>query len=149
MFRRCTSSREIVVLLIMTLFLSSCALFEKKTKKMKKTVVHSPCDRIESDIDRRHLIIAAKVQAKRLIGYCFDNHLQFEKNKIKSIDTCTALKIRKNGSVTFVRATGNNGSQIPKDMKMCIEQELRIANFRKLKLKKSESISIAISFKSE
>jgi hypothetical protein len=126
-----------IVLLFVFLF-ASCST---KTKK----AVHK-CEESPSITQDRHIIISAKLKMASL-GNCFKNYLRFEENKKQSFNICHNFNVAKSGKVTYSKAYGI-GKSIPKDFRMCIEQELWLMNFKKLQLEKPSYINFSFKYKS-
>lgn len=123
---------------LITILLSSCSSGTKKP-------LHS-CELAPNNTEDRHLIIAAKLKMNGL-GRCFKNYLKFEENKKQSFKICHNLNVAKSGKVTYSKAYGI-GTSIPKDFKMCIEQELWLMNFEKLQPTKPRYIKFPFIYQS-
>ena len=137
--------------IILFLLVSSCAhevTKSKPKKKIRKTSRRfNDCTLEMNDISNRHLVIAAQSKA-RAFQKCFQNYLRFEQDKNQTIAVCNLLTVKRTGKVSFVYTRGHLGHQLPKDLKMCIEQEFWKINFSGLQLQKQHQIRFPIEFKS-
>ena len=126
----------------------SCATETKdrKNKQVRSRESNKSCNAVNESLEEKHVTIAARNKA-RVLSRCFANYMKFEKNKSQNIYSCNLLTIRSNGSVKYVYTRGQSGSTIPKDLKMCIEQELWKMNFKGLQLNREVSIRFPIEFK--
>lgn len=129
--------------------LVACSSTQKRraTKYKKRyTRSKSDCEDSHLHIDQRVLIMAAKHYSKSL-SHCFANYMRFEKNKKQTIKTCNVVTVNKTGKVTYVYSRGMKGNVIPKDLKMCMEQDLWKMHLRGLQLGRGYTIKFPISFK--
>ena len=124
--------------LVILVLLSSCSSSTRKT-------LHK-CELAPDNTQDRHIIIAAKLKMASL-GACFKNYLRFEENKKQSFNICHNFNVAKSGKVTYSNAYGINKS-IPKDFRMCVEQELWLMNFNKLQLERSSYINFSFKYNS-
>ena len=97
--------------------------------------------------NQRHLIIAAKSKA-RLLERCFYHFMKFEENKKQKIFLCNNLTVERHGVVSFVYTRGQFGSSLPKDLKLCVEQEMWRMDFQGLQLSEKGTIQFPIEFNS-
>lgn len=124
--------------LVLLGLLSSCANI--KPTKSKSLF----CSHKDKSIQSRHLIMMANSQQEKLIR-CFRNFLRFEENKKQRIVVCNTLNVRKSGRVSYARVFGPN---VPKDLAMCLEQELWTMNFKALQLDKSVYVQYPLTLNS-
>lgn len=128
-----------------------CSSKEKEIKKQLPVISEEKkiedCHVKESTIGQKHLIISA-MNKSRILARCFDNFLKFEEDKLRKIYTCNVLTIRPSGHVEYVYSRGQFGSDLPKDLKMCMEQEMWKMNFQGLQLTKTLTIQFPIEFNS-
>jgi protein involved in sex pheromone biosynthesis len=110
-----------------------------------KTNANKFCTYRSENIQSKHVIIMASSQQKKL-GRCFQNFLQFEKEKNKSLVVCNTLNVAKNGKVTYTKVSGKG---VPRDLKMCLEQEFWMMNFKALQLEKNVYVQFPLTFKSQ
>ena len=125
-------------ILITLSLLASCSNIE--TKKQHK------CETFPNNTQDRHIIISAKLEMGSL-ARCFKNYLRFEENKKQSFNICHNLNVAKSGKVTYTKAYGI-GKSLPKDFKMCIEQELWLMNFKKLQMQRASYINFSFKYNS-
>lgn len=125
--------------LLILILLVSCS---QNTVKNKTFL----CPETDKEMENRHVIISARSQSQSLVR-CFKNYLKFEKEKKQTIKVCNVLNVAKSGKVTYSKAFGL-GNRLPKDFKMCLEQEYWMMNFSKLQLEKPAYIKFPLEFKS-
>lgn len=124
-------------ILMILLFTSSCA-----SPVSSKTNVK--CESDNQSIISRHIALKATYQKNSLVR-CFQNFLQFEQNKEQKIHVCNTLNVAKSGKVTYAKV---NGIKLPKDLKMCLEQELWSMNFKSLQPETDILVRFPITFSS-
>lgn len=131
------------------LALCSCSSVNsiQKPKKSQAGFNTSLCQTHAKSVDEKHLIIATQIKSSVMVN-CFKNYLRFEKNKKQVISTCNQLAVRKRGDVSFVQVTNANKRSLPKDLKMCIEQEYWKMDFSGLQLDQSYIIKFPLNFSS-
>lgn len=76
---------------------------------------------------------------------CFKNYLRFESNKKQQITVCNTLNVKRSGKVSYAKVFG---PKVPKDLAMCLEQELWIMNFSPLQLDNNIYVQYPLTFKS-
>lgn len=130
-----------IMRVLIFLLLVSCSQVEVNKNQ------NSLCPETNQKIEDRHIVISIKSKVSSL-AHCFKNYLKFEKNKKQSFKVCNVFSIAKNGTVTYSKAFGL-GKRIPKDFKMCLEQEFWMMNFAKLQLKRPANIKFPLEFKSK
>ncbi len=130
-----------ILLMAIILLMASCSTNQKASKS--QVGVCSPNTR---EVQDRHLIMSAKSKSK-ILARCFRNYLKFEKNKKQSIKFCSNINVSKAGKVTYSKVFGI-GSKLPKDFKMCLEQEYWMMNFKGLQLEKASYIHFPFEFNS-
>lgn len=121
----------------------SCA---QKEVKNQSSHAKTLCEFKSSDIEKRHIFMS--VSSNQKLTSCFLNYLRFETQKKQKISTCNKIHIRKNGKVSFALSMRDKNSKMPKDLRMCIEQELWSMNFEKLQLSSSKKITFPLIFQS-
>lgn len=126
---------------------SSSKTDDSKLKKFTSEQKLKGCHGENNSLEQRHLAIAAKNKVK-VFSRCFDNFIKFEKNKNQKFYTCMLLTIHKNGAVKYVYSRGQFGTEPPKDLKMCIEQEMWGMDFSGLQLGKSLTVRFPVEFNS-
>lgn len=104
----------------------------------------SKCNRTHDSILSKHIELQVNSQSKSLTR-CFQNFLQFEENKKQTIDVCNRLNVARNGHVTYANVSGD---KLPKDLQMCLEQELWTMNFRALQPNKNVRVQFPLTFSS-
>lgn len=122
------------------LLIASCSQVPVNPKQ------NSLCPETNKEMENRHIIIAAKSKASPL-ARCFKNYIKFEEDKKQSFKVCNVINVAKNGKVTYSKAFGL-GKRLPKDFKMCLEQEYWMMNFSALQLQKPAYIKFPLEFKS-
>ncbi len=127
--------------LFILLLLVSCSQAPVNKKQ------NSICPETNQEIENRHVVMSAKSKSGSL-ARCFKNYLKFEENKKQSFKVCNVINVAKNGRVTYSKAFGL-GKRLPKDFKMCLEQEYWMMNFSKLQLDKPAYIKFPLEFKSK
>lgn len=123
------------------LFIVSCSQAPVNNKQ------NSLCPETNQEMENRHVIMSAKAKSAPL-ARCFKNYLKFEKDKKQSFKVCNVINVAKNGRVTYSKAFGI-GKRMPKDFKMCLEQEYWMMNFSKLQLDRPAYIKFPLEFKSK
>lgn len=132
---------------IIVLLLIGCAGVKPLSNVAKTEKQKSYCVQNYKNTEKKHLVMAAKIKSS-VLANCFRNYLKFEKNKKQKISVCNNLSITRSGKVNYVQVTNANRRQLPKDFKMCIEQEYWTMNFSGLQLDKSHSIIFQLNFSS-
>lgn len=105
------------------------------------------CNSQNRSIDQRHLAIAAKNKS-RVFGSCFNNFIKFEKNKNQILFTCNLLTINPDGGIKYVYSRGQFGTDLPKDLRMCLEQEMWKMDFSGLQLNQTLTVQFPVEFNS-
>jgi hypothetical protein len=137
-----------ICVLVATSTLFSCSSIRPIKHKINNKSGASYCERTQSESsDERSLVFAAKNKSVGIIN-CFRNYLRFEKNKKQLIKTCTRLNIKRSGDVSFVNVLGVSPRNVPKDLKMCLEQEYWKMKFSGLQLEKSYSLKFPLNLSS-
>ena len=106
------------------------------------------CNQTYEETEKRHLLMATKIRSSVLTN-CFRNYLKFEKIKKQKISICNQLSVKKDGRVSYVQVTNVNRKVLPKDLKMCIEQEYRTRSFSGLQLESNHLIQFQLNFASK
>jgi len=130
-----------VFILATALLVASCSSNQNTSSKRGGI-----CSENTSAVQDRHLIISAKSKSKILVR-CFKNYIKFETNKKQSFKFCSNINVAKSGMVTYTKVFGL-GNKLPKDFKMCLEQEYWMMNFKGLQLEKSAYIHFPLEFSS-
>ena len=143
--------RSLLILILLSNLLA-CSSHEKKqkpdiVKDYTDQQKYDDCHSKNKTIDQRHLAIAAKSKA-RVFKRCFENFVKFETNKNQKIFTCNLLTINSDGSVKYVYGRGQFGTDLPKDLKMCLEQEMFQFDFSGLQLNNSLTVQFPVEFNS-
>lgn len=146
---RLTSTQNVSSLIVLLLLIVSCSSSNNRrvTKRHKTYPQRSECEDLNPNVDQRVLVMAAKHNSKKL-SHCFANYMRFESNKKQSIRTCNVITVNKYGKVTYAYTRGMKGKIIPKDLKMCMEQDLWSMHLKGLQLGRGYTIKFPISFKS-
>lgn len=118
-----------------------------KKAKQKNDFKSAFCSVEYNNVEKRHLVKAAKIKSS-VLANCFKNYLRFEKNKKQTLSVCNQLYIKRSGRVSFVQVVNATRKALPKDLKMCIEQEYWAMNFKGLQLLNSHSIVFQLNFSS-
>jgi hypothetical protein len=140
-------NKTICVLVIASTLLSCSSITTIKHKNIVQNA-SSYCERTQSESsDERSLVFAAKNKSIGIVN-CFRNYLRFETNKKQLIKTCTRLNIKRSGDVSFVNVLGVSPRNVPKDLKMCLEQEYWKMKFSGLQLDKSYSLKFPLNLSS-
>lgn len=127
---------------------SSCAITPiNKVSNQNPVIDSGHCSKLYSETEKKHLVIAAKIKSS-VLANCFRNYLRFETEKKQSISVCNQLSIKKSGRVSYVQITNANKRVLPKDLKMCIEQEYWKMDFEGLQLESSHLIEFQLNFAS-
>ena len=108
----------------------------------------SGCKETKLLLEERHLVLSAKNQKQEHLVDCFRNFLKFEKNKHQKISTCNQISISRRGKVRFVQIRSEDKRALPKDLKMCLEQEFWRMDFAALQIKRDYIISFPLIFSS-
>lgn len=116
-----------------------------QTKHQNKQ--NSLCPETNKDMENRHIVISAKSKSGALVR-CFKNFLKFEEIKEQSFKFCNVMNVAKNGKVTYAKAFGL-GKRLPKDFRMCLEQEYWMMDFSKLQLQRPGYIKFPLEFRSK
>lgn len=122
-------------------FIVSCS----QTPGNKKQ--NSRCLETNQEMANRHIVMSVKSKSGSL-ARCFKNFIKFEQNKKQSFKVCNVINVAKGGKVTYSKAFGL-GKRLPKDFKMCLEQEYWMMSFTKLQLMKPAYIKFPLEFKSK
>lgn len=130
-------------LIVFSLLLLGVACSQGALKDKSK----QPCSLKDNKIQDRHVVMSAKSHTKSL-SRCFKHYMKFETEKKQSFNVCSVLNVAKSGKVTYSKVYGI-GKRIPKDFKMCLEQEYWMMNFSKLQLETQAYIQFSLQFKSE
>ncbi|MBD65209.1 MAG: hypothetical protein CME62_08380 [Halobacteriovoraceae bacterium] len=143
-----TSIRKEYSFLLVLVLCFSCSTSPKKlTKKSSPQARGDSCVSDHNYAEEKYLTTAAKAQAN-ILARCFKNYLQFEEDKNQEIKICNTLTVQRSGKVTFVHTRGFKGDRLPKDLKMCMEQEYWKMNFARMQLDRRYTIRFPIHFKS-
>jgi hypothetical protein len=122
---------------------TGCSSISKHSTGKKNTNLQ--CDDEGQSIVSRHIALQVSSQKNRLV-HCFKNFLQFEENKEQTIHVCNNINVARSGKVTYAKV---NGIKLPKDLKMCLEQQLWTMNFRAIQPTKNISVRFPITFRSK
>ena len=137
--------------LFLLFIFSSCAgvkvLDSKKSSEASKASKAAFCKQQYSETEKRHLVMAAKIKSS-VLANCFRNFLRFEENKKQSLSVCNQISVKRDGRVSYVQVTNANRRTLPKDLKMCIEQEYWRMNFSGLQLAENHLIQFQLNFSS-
>jgi len=126
--------------ILILLFCISCSSTPEKKS------IHQ-CELTPSKTEQRHLSISARLHAGQF-AKCFKNYLKFEENKNQSFNVCHKINTDKNGKVIYSKAYGI-GAQIPKDFEMCLEQQLRMLDFKNLYLSEPEEVNFSLKYQTK
>lgn len=125
------------------LLLFSFILFSCSSKNEVKPIDISSCKLNSDSVDKRSLITNINVNSKR-ISRCLKNYLLFSKESEFSYSGCVRLLVSKRGVPKDVRIYPSN---IPKDLLMCIEQEIWSFNFKALSFPNTQRVQFPINLK--
>ena len=142
------SIQNVYKLTLLAALLVSCST-NNQVKKGHSRVESSKsdCSNDSENWDKKFLTISARHHSKQL-SHCFQNYIRFETNKKQTIKTCNILGVNRSGKVTYVYSRGMKGTIIPKDLKMCMEQDFWKMHFKGLQLEKGYTIKFPLGFKS-
>jgi len=149
LFNHSISIQKILRLVALIFLIVSCAGVKTINNKQahKKQTTNGFCSQEYHETEKRHLVMAAKIKSS-VLANCFRNFLRFEENKKQKISVCNQISIKRSGRVSYVQVTNANKRVLPKDLKMCIEQEYWKMNFSGLQLISSHLIQFQLNFSS-
>lgn len=122
-------------LIVFFLFFVSC------TSRPK--VLEFSCQFEKNTIDKKALLISIQSNSYK-ISNCLKNFLKFNHSHKADFKGCVRLLVSKSGIPRRINIRSNS---IPKDLKMCIEQELWTFKFENLYLDNTTQIEFPIDFK--
>lgn len=125
-------------ILIILLLLVSCS--SKKETEKEESLDLSSCKIDLNSVDNKAVLININANIDKLTP-CLKNYLRLSKINNFSYSGCVRLLVSKSGQVQKVALHPSN---LPNDLKMCVEQELWFFNFENLYLDEKQNISFPI-----
>lgn len=122
--------------LILLLF-ASCS---SNNERAENVLDLKSCKLDSTSVDNKAMLININSNISKL-SPCLKNYIKFSNKNKFSFSGCVRLVVSKSGQVKRVGLYPNN---LPKDLKMCIEQELWFFDFKNLYLDKKQNLSFPI-----
>ena len=124
-----------IKILLLALFLLSCS--SSKDNKVASDNGYCSSNKLLS----KHIRIYAQYNMNSLKN-CVANYVRMNKKKL-SVTTCNNLTINRFGKASRAKVTGTN---LPTDLKWCIEQAFWKADYSKLQISKKTFVKFPLSF---
>jgi len=145
---RLISIQNVSKTLVLLFLMASCSSYkEARIQEAVNAAKVDDCQDTDSFGDKKFLMASA-IHHSKVLSRCFENFMRFETNKKQTVKTCNILTVRKDGKVTYAYTRGYKGTVLPKDLKMCMEQDFWKMHFKGLQLDKGYTIKFPVGFQS-